>query len=798
MIDWLVIWGVTQAVGFTFKPIIEELAKDAAKDWVKDMFKGCLSNVVKLPQQEPLIKAAGKALKEFLDLFQQQLEDAELDNDQVKKYLKPLKRFIGLNAVKEVLGSPFQTNINTLDTKLLNNLWDTYHLTALPDEFNWQQLSKRYVKKVKAIIQEEKELRDILEAELLKEIADNTNTKIKANYDLIQYQETLRERYKNIPLGGLEYSIQDRKVPLWNVFVPQKIRECQEYLPKVNEIPKELQKKLREYGQLEREYTEEELEKLEKFYLSQPIRPVLEMLDDKKYQFMVILGDPGAGKSTLLKYLAIRWTELPRKALTTQPIPLLIELRDYLQNYQKNECQNFLEFIDKSSGWVGHLNQHSLDETLKRGDGLVMLDGLDDVFDLQQRRMIINQIHDLTQDYPKIKVIVTSRIIGYEPQWLRDANFNHFIIQDFDDNQIEEFSEKWHQLTCDTEEEEKRNKQRLREGINNSAAIQQLSGNPLLLTMMAILNRSQELPRDRGELYNECSRILLYQWDVGRALIEDPRIDHKIFHYQNKQAMCRQIAYFMQLNKDGLAGNIISGEDLEKILTDYLRDKVKNPWEIAKLMINQLRSRNFILCSLGVIGHEGHYGFVHRTFLEYFCASEFVDRFEKRKTLSIDELKNEVFSKHWNDEKWHEVLRLISGMIDPKFTGEIIEFLMNLKPDDATNPVNLFLAADCLSEVRNRQEIKPIDDRLFKEIKALVHGRNIRKAWDHYDYDKAKQFSEILSNSLKAIAIVWKDYLYLKNRAVADEDGYVRRTAIEQAKKDFRNDSKVQDFLKNL
>ena len=33
MFDWLALWGVTQAVGFVFKPILEDLAKDAAKDW---------------------------------------------------------------------------------------------------------------------------------------------------------------------------------------------------------------------------------------------------------------------------------------------------------------------------------------------------------------------------------------------------------------------------------------------------------------------------------------------------------------------------------------------------------------------------------------------------------------------------------------------------------------------------------------------------------------------------------------------------------------------------------------------
>ncbi|WP_375502703.1 hypothetical protein [uncultured Nostoc sp.] len=33
MLDWLAIWGVTQAAGLIFKPILEDLAKDAAKDW---------------------------------------------------------------------------------------------------------------------------------------------------------------------------------------------------------------------------------------------------------------------------------------------------------------------------------------------------------------------------------------------------------------------------------------------------------------------------------------------------------------------------------------------------------------------------------------------------------------------------------------------------------------------------------------------------------------------------------------------------------------------------------------------
>lgn len=100
MVDLLVAWGVTQAVGFVFKPILEDLAKDSAKDWAKDLFKDSLKNVIRLPTKEPLDIAAGKALKEFLQLVQDELEDVELSEEQLKNYIKPLKQFIKDKSVK--------------------------------------------------------------------------------------------------------------------------------------------------------------------------------------------------------------------------------------------------------------------------------------------------------------------------------------------------------------------------------------------------------------------------------------------------------------------------------------------------------------------------------------------------------------------------------------------------------------------------------------------------------------------------------------------------------------------------
>jgi hypothetical protein len=52
MVDWLVIWGITQAAGLIFQPILEDLAKDAAKDFAKDLFKDSLKNVL-ISEKDP-------------------------------------------------------------------------------------------------------------------------------------------------------------------------------------------------------------------------------------------------------------------------------------------------------------------------------------------------------------------------------------------------------------------------------------------------------------------------------------------------------------------------------------------------------------------------------------------------------------------------------------------------------------------------------------------------------------------------------------------------------------------------
>ncbi len=274
--------------------------------------------------------------------------------------------------------------------------------------------------------------------------------------------------------------------------------------------------------------------------------------------------------------------------------------------------------------------------------------------------------------------------------------------------------------------------------------------------------------------------------------------------------MLRDVAYFMQATEKGLAGNLISNRDLETVLIDYLKTIDVSPArKVARLMIDQLRTRNFILCDIG----SNYYAFVHRTFLEYFCAWSYIWQLEAQ-TLSIENIKTEVFGNHWQDESWHEVLRLIAGMIlDPKNVGEIIKYLMD-RDGESANFANLFLAADCLAEVRNRKSITAIAHSLLEKLKQFAEQvKQFAEQREGNDLNaelSAKVINAIANNwknepntliwlktciefdsqsyvpesAVTAIAQGWQEHPetlpILQQRSQSDDNEYVRRTAVEE------------------
>ena len=402
------------------------------------------------------------------------------------------------------------------------------------------------------------------------------------------------------------------------------------------------------------------------------------------------------------------------------------------------------------------------------------------------------------------------------------------MLQDLDNDQIADFVRRWHDTTVADARDRQFKHDRLGVALRESRAIRELAGNPLLITMMAILNRNQELPRDRVQLYEKAAEVLLHRWDAERALESHPQFKDQ-FGHKEKAAVLRLVASTMQTAPPGLAGNIVSGDDLERLFRDYLKNELNfaQPHAAARALLAQLRERNFILCNLGA----ERYAFVHRTFLEYFCAAAVVQQFGQN--LSLEFLRTEICAAHWRDESWHEVLCLVAGMVAnlaPDHVAVMIDSLLD-QPDKTFQFHQVFLAARCYLEVRNPTSLHVSRQRVTAALETLVsfdfpygyeswseeEKRRIRLhseavallakiqpsdqalAWLR-EHARLDGFWDVRQAAVAALAQGWREdagtLVLLRERAVQDEDKDVRQAAVAALAQGWREDAGTLALLR--
>jgi predicted NACHT family NTPase len=744
------------------------LAGKIASDAVTDAAKAGRKNLLQRLQPDARQKAAKQAVELFTEEFLKELDDKCPLTAAIPGYHLQLQRLIEPAAVD--IASWLEPEIKTVDLSPVARMWTGLNLDPLPEDFDWQLVAQNYGRAIRQHIKQDAELRAQL-AIALQEDSHSFDQRFAPGLDLAGYRDFLQKKCALLQLSAVHTSTYDRRVTLWGVFVPQSARES----APARDIPRELLRQLRREGQLTGDHGEERVAELRETYNTSPISPVLELLD--RQPLVVLLGDPGSGKTSLLKYLVLRWATQGQGHL-----PLWVDLKEYAQ--QPIGLKQYLESGLTAFG----LDARSVDEQCRSGEAALYLDGLDEIFHAPTHNAVIEQIAVFTARYSRTPVVVTSRIVGYEPERLRNAGFTHATLEDFDDEQVLAFLRNWHDVAEDDPKERTRLQARLKLAIDESRAIRELAGNPLLLTMMAILNRNQELPRDRVELYREASRVLLHEWDASRSLLSADT-----FARQEKEALLRELAGAMQQTEGGLAGNLIERQALIGIVRKFLANLgIQDSYVKAESLVHQLTERNFILCSAGA----DCFAFVHRTFLEYFCAAWFVEQLQKQLTLSLDQLRRDVFGRHWYDRRWHEVLRLIAGMVSEKQAGELIDFLMGLD-GRADKLANLMLAAGCLSEVRNRRPIEQIDQMLLKRLieDAIVYD----PPYYYEPWDVSNETGPTRAQTVGLISSVWRSTVArsrLGLLASVSQDWIVRRAAVQELARGWKDDPDTLPWVK--
>ena len=602
---------------------------------------------------------------------------------------------------------------------------------------------------------------------------------------LVRYHDQLRRRYGRIETDALSppERADHGQMRLCSVFVEQDTREN---LPPT-ELPLQLRRQLWRQGEfvepdLPAGVDAEQLRRLHEQYRAAPQRGVLDVVAAPDQRLAVILGDPGSGKSTLARYLVLALAgESDALDALAGHLPVLVELRT-LVAAGAPFSGDFLELVDRTSGLA--MGVPVLAPYLRSGgQAVVVFDGLDEVFDPRAREELSRQIGGFAGEFPAVRVVVTSRVIGYRHAALADAGFRDHTLQELTSYQIRVFLRVWYRLTCpDRPEEAARRRALLLGAIESSRAIADLAGNPLLLTILAVLAQQDELPRQKWQLYEHASTVLVERWDVSRHLRESG-VAADYIDREDKKQLLRRIAYRMQSGADGVAGNLVHGSTLHRVIEDYLvqnyrRDLVEAK-RAATVIIEQLRERNFVLSRYG----PELYGFVHRSFLEFFCAADIERRFNRDREMVPADLR-QLYGAHWADPSWREVLRLLAAELTEPIVGDLIGYLVHeVDPHwlarisidttswrwaEESGPWNIVLAAQCLAELRQPQRVPDAGGAVLDAVALLLES-------EVDDFRAMTLIEEEILPSIRILGPRWPQrerYLdwYLRRGVVQDAD----------------------------
>src|SRR5262249_49009773 len=136
---------------------------------------------------------------------------------------------------------------------------------------------------------------------------------------------------------------------------------------------------------------------------------------------------------------------------------------------------------------------------LLAGRACVIFDGLDELLDTSLRRRITQSIEGFAASYPNVRIMVTSRIVGYDQAPLDPSVFTAYAIKPFTGEDVEAYSYAWFTLEKWTNEPGNPY-ERHKAFMQTSRTVEDLRTNPLLLALLCNLYKAtgyQDLPRSR-------------------------------------------------------------------------------------------------------------------------------------------------------------------------------------------------------------------------------------------------------------------------------------------------------------
>lgn len=397
-----------------------------------------------------------------------------------------------------------------------------------------------------------------------------------------------------------------------------------------------------------------------------------------KHSRLVILGEPGSGKTAFLNYLVLcisgealqnkdinlssltqrssdtqQWNPLTfdgranLSSPTQQPsntegiknawdhgllLLVKITLRDFATRGLPNssdqlKADDIWSFLKTEPG-IEDFVPNIQNEFIENG-GLLLLDGLDEIPAVDQKRWQIKQfIEEVANAFPKVRIIVSSRTYAYQSQPQRLSRFSEVILAPFSREQINIFIERWYghlavlgnlQLVDAQSRAES-----LKQALNASEHLRSLAERPLLLTLLVSLHawRGGSLPEKREELYADAVDLMLDFWErqkverdsSGKVLSIQPGLAEWLKVGRDKvRSLLNRLAYEAHATQPDISGPAhINESDIVTSLLTLSDSPDLRPGQL----VGYLSTRTGILLPQGA----GIYSLPHRTLQEYLAA----------------------------------------------------------------------------------------------------------------------------------------------------------------------------------
>ncbi|PSB56409.1 NTPase (NACHT family), partial [filamentous cyanobacterium CCP1] len=437
---------------------------------------------------------------------------------------------------------------------------------------------------------------------------------------------------------------------------------------------------------------------------------LVEVKQQPAYRQLAIVAWGGYGKNTLLKHLAYTYgmKQQGKFGVTHPLVPVLLPLRNYKDlltgenppTLPELVMQNHLKQVEiaELSARLKNLPANWFETVLTHGNGLVMMDGFDEVPE-NQRLALSRWINTQMGRFNRSVFVLTSRPIAYNENYIEPLR-TKLWVRPFQPKQQEAFVRQWYlcqekldrggRNTPDVQKEAERNAENLLRQINDPTrpGLADLAKNPLLLNLLASYHRSDpgaELPRQRAELYQDICTLQLRKRPEAR--------DVKLLLPPNeRQLVLQQVALTMMQRELRL----VPESELLQWINRAL--KAKKHRVDPETFLRQIIEVSELIVRQGLEGCE----FSHLSFQEFLAAAQIKTLNQEEKWL-YPHLQAANTNSAENQSWWRQTILLYAAQTNP--AGLIQEAIRQGATD---------LAYACYQETQYT-----LDEEFEAEVKAL-------------------------------------------------------------------------------